>query len=138
MTESTKRLHSEANTEIEVVSKKKKKPYTDWVLVDKDVIHRLQVGTIIVKHSRFGDNSFYVVDSFTKGGAPRCSQMKHEHIVTARGMGEEHTVDKLVRERIEGTKPVVFRLTKDGLRSADKFYTFYDEEIEYTYSRYWD
>jgi hypothetical protein len=132
MTEATKRLHSEVNTEVDVAVKKEKKE----VLVNKDTIHRLEAGTIIVKEA--DGYSFYVVDSFTKGGAPRCFQLKHEHVVTSAGMTEKHTVDKLVGERIEGAKPVVFRLTKNGLCSPDKRYSFYDEEIAYTRSLYWD
>jgi hypothetical protein len=133
MTEAKKRLHSELD-----VPDKKKDPWKEWVYVKKEAMHRLQVGTIIVQHTRSGGYYFYVVDSFTKGGAPRCSELKKEHIVTASAMMESHTVDRLIRERIEGTKPVVFRLTKDGLCSFGTSYSFYDEEIEYTKSSYWD
>jgi hypothetical protein len=130
MTDTKKRLHSEATSEIEV-SVKETKTESKWVYFDSRAMHLLKVGTIIVQKLLWTDSySFYVVDSFTKTGAPRCFLLRYECATTTTDL----CVNKVyapIHERVAGAKPKVLRRTKDGLCSRNAIYMVYDEEYEY-------
>jgi len=131
MSDSKKRSLNETSSEIDVVAKKTKL-HTYAITLKERNLHLLKVGTIVAETGRVGHGfCFYVVDSFTKSGAPRCIEMQRE-VTETHTTHDRTVVFTLIRERKAGAKPKALRLTKDGLCSREHTYRIYEDDIDYS------